>query len=118
MSIFEKIVNMEKTEKEHKPEVKPVKIGYFFTKTGFELIVFVEINGNILHYSCNTPKFPELVRNDGGSLTLEDLKFGQEAVKQFLAKNKHKIGQKALLLYRHTNEYNNLNLFLLDILDL
>jgi len=118
MSIFEKIVNMEKTEKEHKPEVKPVKIGYFFTKTGFELIVFVEINGNILHYSCNTPKFPELVRNDGGSLTLEDLKNGQEATKQFLAKNKHKIGQKALLLYRHTNEYNNLNLFLLDILDL
>jgi len=116
MSIFEKIVNMEKTEKEHKPEVKPVKIGYFFTKRAFELIVFVEIGDRIVHYECTKPKWPELIRNEG--MTLYELKFGHEAVRQFLAKNKHKIGQKALLLYRHTNENDNLNLFLLDILDL
>jgi len=116
MTIFEKIANIEKTEKEHKPEVKPVKIGYFFTKRAFELIVFVEIGDRIVHYECTKPKGPELIRNEG--MTLYELKFGQEAVKQFLDKNKHKIGQKALLLYRHTNENDNLNLFLLDILDL
>lgn len=115
-SIFEKIANMEKTENGKSIEVKPLKIGYFFTKRAFELIVFVEIGDLIVHYECTNPKWPELIRNEG--MTLYELKFGQEAVKQFLTKNKHKISQKALLLYRHTNENDNLNLFLLDILDL
>lgn len=122
MNILETLMKREQKTEEKKDEFEKIKTGngqdgYFFAKKCFELIVYVETGKGIVHFSCNSPKFPEIIRRSD-LLTIEEVKFYTEKAKTVLACNKHKIAQKAILLYKNKGLDDSLNLFLLDILDM